>query len=104
MPRVLIATFCAVTLRYLGGGQAAIIFRVEAAYSSRMVSKLTNSVAFSPQANYTESATAAGWKILVPTFVDRGVSRDQCSRPLWPFGFLDHSRCFFFQVSPHLSS
>jgi hypothetical protein len=36
----------------------------------------TNSVAFSPQANYTDWATATGRRISVPTFVDRGVSRD----------------------------
>jgi hypothetical protein len=35
-----------------------------------------NSVAFSPQANYTDWATAT-WRNLVPTFVDRGVSRGQ---------------------------
>jgi hypothetical protein len=34
-----------------------------------------NSVAFSPQANYTDGATATYRRILVPTFVDRGVSR-----------------------------
>jgi hypothetical protein len=35
------------------------------------------SVAFSPQANYTDWATATCWWKLVPTFVDRGVSRGQ---------------------------
>jgi hypothetical protein len=33
----------------------------------------TNSVAFSPQANYTDWATATGLRNLVPTFVNRGV-------------------------------
>jgi hypothetical protein len=33
----------------------------------------TNSVPFSPQAIYTDWATATCWRILVPTFVDRGV-------------------------------
>jgi hypothetical protein len=44
-----------------------------------------NSVAFSAQANYTDSATATSWKILVPTFADRGVSsgqRGSSPRPL----------------------
>jgi hypothetical protein len=35
------------------------------------------SVAFSPRANYTDWATATCWWNLVPTFVDRGVSRGQ---------------------------
>jgi hypothetical protein len=39
--------------------------------------KQTNSVALSPRANYTDWATAPCWWILVPTFVDRGVSRGQ---------------------------
>jgi hypothetical protein len=39
--------------------------------------KQTNSVAFSPQANYTDRATATCWQNLMPTFVDRGVSRGQ---------------------------
>jgi hypothetical protein len=34
-------------------------------------------VAFSPQANYTNWATATCRQNLVPTFVDRGVSRGQ---------------------------
>jgi hypothetical protein len=40
-------------------------------------SATTDSVALSPQTNYTDWATAAGRRILVPTFVDRGVSRGQ---------------------------
>jgi hypothetical protein len=39
--------------------------------------KQTNSVAFSPGANYTDWATATRRRNLVPTFVDRGVSRGQ---------------------------
>jgi hypothetical protein len=39
--------------------------------------KITNSVAFSPQTNPTDSATATCRRNLVPTFVDRGVSRGQ---------------------------
>jgi hypothetical protein len=35
----------------------------------------TNSVALSPQPNYTDLATATCRRNLVPTFVDRGVSR-----------------------------
>jgi hypothetical protein len=37
----------------------------------------TNSVAFSPQVNYTNWATATGRRILVPNFADRGVSHGQ---------------------------
>jgi hypothetical protein len=37
----------------------------------------TNSVAFSPQANYTDWPAAICWRNLVPTFEDRGVSRGQ---------------------------
>jgi hypothetical protein len=37
----------------------------------------TNSVALSPQANYTDWSTATCWRNLEPTFVDRGVSRGQ---------------------------
>jgi hypothetical protein len=39
--------------------------------------KQINSVALSPRANYTDWATATWRQNLVPTFVDRGVSRDQ---------------------------
>jgi hypothetical protein len=35
------------------------------------------SVALSPQANYTDGETATCRRNLVPTFVDRGVSRGQ---------------------------
>jgi hypothetical protein len=38
----------------------------------------TNSVALSPQANYTDWTTATCQRNLVTTFVDRGVSRGQC--------------------------
>jgi hypothetical protein len=37
----------------------------------------TNSMALSSQANYTDWATATCWRNLVPTFVDKGVSRGQ---------------------------
>jgi hypothetical protein len=37
----------------------------------------TNSVAVSPQANFTGGSTATCRRNLVPTFVDRGVSRGQ---------------------------
>jgi hypothetical protein len=42
-------------------------------------SNYSNSVAFSSQANYTDWATATGRRILMPTFMDRGVSRGQRS-------------------------
>jgi hypothetical protein len=66
----------------------------------------TNSIAFSPEANYTDWAIATVWRILMPTFVDRGGSRGQRGRiPMAVnLSFLDRSRYFFFQVVPHLSS
>jgi hypothetical protein len=45
---------------------------------SRSVLKLkTKLCGFSPEANYTDWATATGRRILVPTPVHRGVSRGQ---------------------------
>jgi hypothetical protein len=63
-------------------------------------------VAFSPQANYTDWATATCRRNLVPTFADREVSRGQRggSSTVVNFSFIDRSLYFFFQVSPHLSS
>jgi hypothetical protein len=43
------------------------------------VTKKQKSLAFSPQANSTDWATATCWRNLVPTFVDRGVLRGQRS-------------------------
>jgi hypothetical protein len=65
-----------------------------------------HSVAFSPQANYTDWVTATCWRNLVPTFVDRGVSCGQRggSPTAVNISFLERSRYFFFQVAPHLSS
>jgi hypothetical protein len=40
-----------------------------------MVKQKTNSVSLIPRANYTDSGTATCRRNLVPTFVDRGVSR-----------------------------
>jgi hypothetical protein len=50
--------------------------------------------------------TATSRKILVPTFVDRGVSRDQCGETPTPvnLSFLDWGLYFLFQVAPHLCS
>jgi hypothetical protein len=59
----------------------------------------TNSVAFGPQANYTDWATATCWRNVVPTFVDRGVSRGQRggSPTVVNLSFLDRSRYFSFK-------
>jgi hypothetical protein len=58
-----------------------------------------NSAAFGPQANYTDWATATCRWNLVPTFVDRVVSRGQ--RGGTPtavnLSFLDRSRYFSFK-------
>jgi hypothetical protein len=67
--------------------------------------KETNSVAFSPQANYTDSATAICWN-LVPTLGDRRVSRGQRdgSPTVVNLSFLDRSRYFSFNyliIYPH---
>jgi hypothetical protein len=58
-----------------------------------------NSVTFSPQANYIDWATATGRRILVPTFVDRGVSRGQRggSPTVVNLSFLDRSRYSSFK-------
>jgi hypothetical protein len=66
----------------------------------------TNSVAFRPQAKYTDWSTTAFRRNLVPTFVDRGVSRGQRggSPTAVNLSFLDRSSYFFFQVALHLSS
>jgi hypothetical protein len=58
-------------------------------------------MAFSPQANYTDSATATCRRNLVPTFVDRGVSRGQRGGSLTVvnLSFLDWSRYFYFRFT-----
>jgi hypothetical protein len=57
------------------------------------------SVTFSPQAIYTDWATTTCWRILVPTFVDRGMSRGQRGGSLTVINlsFLDRSRYFSFK-------
>jgi hypothetical protein len=67
--------------------------------------KQTNSMALSPQANYTDWSTAT-WRYLVQTFVDRGVSlvqRDGSSTVVH-LSFLDRRRYFSFNlllIYPH---
>jgi hypothetical protein len=68
--------------------------------------KQTNSVAFSPQANYIDRATAITWRNLVATFADTEVSRGQRggSRTVVNVSFLDQSRCCPFKwllIYPH---
>jgi hypothetical protein len=60
---------------------------------------MENSVAFSPQANYIDWATATCLRNLVPNFADRGVSRGQCggSPTVVNLSFLDRSRYFSFK-------
>jgi hypothetical protein len=59
----------------------------------------TNSVARSPQVNYTNWATATCQQNLVPTFVDRGVSHGQRGgfHTAVNVSFLDWSRYFSFK-------
>jgi hypothetical protein len=56
-------------------------------------------MAFSPQVNYTDRATAICRRNLVPTFADREVPRGQRgrSRTVVNLSFLDQSRYFFFK-------
>jgi hypothetical protein len=58
-------------------------------------SKKTNSVAFSPRANYTNWETATCRRNLVPTFVARG--QRGASRRVVNLSFLDRSRYFSFK-------
>jgi hypothetical protein len=62
-------------------------------------------MAFSPQANYTDWATATVRRILVQTFEDRWVSRGQGGGTPTAVNLclLDRSRCFVFEAAPHLS-
>jgi hypothetical protein len=62
-----------------------------------------NSVAFSPQGNYTDWATATGRRILMPTFTDRGLSRGQRGGTLMTVN-LGPEPLIFFQVALHLCS
>jgi hypothetical protein len=67
--------------------------------ADRPPSSYTNSVALSPQANYTDLSTATCQRNLVPNFTDRGVSRGQCGG--FPtavnLSFLDRNRSFSFK-------
>jgi hypothetical protein len=64
-----------------------------------------NSVALSPQTNYTDWATTTCRRNLVPTFVDKEVSRGQRggSHTVVNLSFLDRSRYFFkyLLIYPH---
>jgi hypothetical protein len=63
-----------------------------------------NSVDCSPQANYTDRATAACRQSLVPTFADRVCRMVSATDPqAVNFGFLDRSR-YFLEIAPQLSS
>jgi hypothetical protein len=71
-----------------------------------MFQTTTNSVVFSPQANYTDWSTATDRRILMPTFADRGVSRGQRAgfATAVNLSFLDRSRYFSFKwllIYPH---
>jgi hypothetical protein len=63
-------------------------------------------VMFIPQANYSDWATAIGRRILVLTFMDRGLLRAQRggSPTAVNLRFLDRSRYFFFHVALNLFS
>jgi hypothetical protein len=61
--------------------------------------KKKNSMAFGPQVNYTDWATAICWRNLTPIFADRGVSCGQRggSPTVINLSFLDHSHYFSFK-------
>jgi hypothetical protein len=65
---------------------------------SKLCKTKTKLRGLSPQANYTDRATAAVGKV-VPTFADRGVLRGQRSGvpTAVNLGFLDRSRYFFIK-------
>jgi hypothetical protein len=67
--------------------------------SHMQTNKQTISVALSPRTNYTDWSTATCRRNLVPTFVDRGVSRGQRggSSTVANPSFLDRSRYFSFK-------
>jgi hypothetical protein len=62
--------------------------------NKQMKQNKANSVAFGPQAKYTDWTTVAGLRILVPTLADRRASRGQRDGSPLPllWGFLDRSR------------
>jgi hypothetical protein len=66
----------------------------------------TNSVALSPQANYTDSATATCRRNLVQTFMDRGVWSGQRggSPTVVNLNFARPEPLLFLEVAPHLLS
>jgi hypothetical protein len=53
-----------------------LLVRISAMGARNLVDLLTKLRGLSPQANYTDRATAAVGEV-VPTFADRGVLRDQ---------------------------
>jgi hypothetical protein len=69
------------------------IQRHEQRNTAKFTKKQTNSVALSPQVNYTDLVTATCRRNLVPTFVDGGVSRGQRggSPTVVNLSFLDRS-------------
>jgi hypothetical protein len=84
-----------------------LIFFITYLYSwSSGLNSLNTSVAFSPQANYTDWATGTGRRILVGTLVDRGALRGQSgvTHTAVNFSYLDRSHYLSFQVTPYLSS
>jgi hypothetical protein len=72
--------------------------------STNLTSYENNSVAFSPQANYNDWATATCWRNLVSTFADRGVSRGQRDGSHTAVNLFSRpEQLLFFRVAPPLS-
>jgi hypothetical protein len=82
----------------LSSSETSVFTRATLRYIPKQ-NKQTNSMVLTPWANYTDWATATCWRNLVPTFVDRGVSRGQRggSPNVVNLSFLDRSRYFSFK-------
>jgi hypothetical protein len=81
-----------------------VVYKLDVLSVAMLLQK--NSVALSPQANYTDWANVPCRRNLVPTFVDRGVSRGQRggSPAVVNLSFLDRNRYFSFKqllIYPH---
>jgi hypothetical protein len=80
-------------------GIASLRFASQIVYKCCERQIKTNPVALSPQANYTDWVTATFRRNLVPTFVDRGLSRGQRSGSptVVNISFLDWGRYISFK-------
>jgi hypothetical protein len=82
-----------------------VLMKGSASWSQTSTNK-TNFMDFSPRVNYADWATATCRQNLVPTFMDRGVSRGQHggSPTVINLSLTRPEPLLFFQVAPHLLS